>query len=94
MAVSPQSQSIPMDSREPIQSGKMSTCRAESGRAGMFRSPRCVDVAWLPSGRVTTTGLSVMRTFRIAEQSLIEMKCPVVPVSAFAKTLLQVFCNR
>ena len=90
----PQSQSMPMDNREPIQSGKISTRRAEAGKVGMFEVPRWVDVAWLPSGRMTKTGFSMICTLRMAAQSFIEMKCPVVPVSAFAMTLLQVFCNR
>ena len=73
-----------MDSIEPIQSGKMSTRLAVIGRDGRLRRPVCVDVAWLPSGNVTETGLFDGRTSKMARQSFIAMKWPVVPVSAFA----------
>jgi hypothetical protein len=56
------------------------------GNDGMLRRPVCVDTAVLPSGRSTVTGLLVTFTSRMICVSSREIKLPVVPVSAFAKT--------
>lgn len=48
--------------------------------------PVCVDTAMLPSGRVTLIGLEVGSTSKMMSMSLREIKLPVVPVSALAKT--------
>ena len=77
-----------MERRDPTQSGKISTCCAARGRVGIFKVPLCVEVAWLPSGKVTVIGVSVIRTSDMAALSFKAMKWPVVPVSAFASVLM------
>ena len=59
-----------------------------AGRVGIFKVPLCVEVAWLPSGKVTVIGVSVIRTSDMAALSFKAMKWPVVPVSAFAIVLM------
>ena len=87
VAVRPQSQSTPMDIRDPIHSGNMSTFRARSGRDGKSSLPTCVEVAVLPSGNVTVMGLVVDFTSRMKLLSFIDIKFPVVPVSALAEAI-------
>ena len=59
VAVSPASQSAPIDSREPVRSGKRCTVRAAGGVLGWQSVPRGDDRIEDPSGRVTVTLLSL-----------------------------------